>query len=236
VQKTWVNTYDPDLKFSGKEREGYSGLDYFGARYYDHKSYRFNSVDPIINKGDALVNPQFWNLYAYCRNNPVTFNDPNGKDVILLNSPNLFYGDGHNSILIGRDKGSDGSGGWVYKSKDGVKSRISGSDINTTKNFDSLNEFEKSEIAKSYERKFRMKTDEETDNRMLEAADVLIKIEYQVFKTQDKKGKVTGMNCADFTGAVLTIGGKRVPQSKGYASPDLQYDFVKKYNKGEELK
>jgi hypothetical protein len=41
VQKTWTDTYDPKLKFSGKEREGYSGLDYFGARYYDHKSYRF---------------------------------------------------------------------------------------------------------------------------------------------------------------------------------------------------
>jgi RHS repeat-associated protein len=67
IQKTWTNTCDPKLKFSGKEREGYSELDYFGARYYDHKSYRFNSVDPIINKTEALYNPQLWNLYAYCR-------------------------------------------------------------------------------------------------------------------------------------------------------------------------
>ncbi len=29
VQKTWVNTYDPKQKFSGKERETYSDLDYF---------------------------------------------------------------------------------------------------------------------------------------------------------------------------------------------------------------
>jgi RHS repeat-associated protein len=79
VQKNWVNTYDPKLKFSGKEREGYSELDYFGARYYDHKSYRFNSVDPIINREEALVNPQLWNLYAYCRNNPITYLDPDGK-------------------------------------------------------------------------------------------------------------------------------------------------------------
>jgi RHS repeat-associated protein len=82
VQKTWVNTYDPDLKFSGKEREGYSGLDYFGARYYDHKNYRFNSVDPIINREEALVNPQLWNLYAYCRNNPITYFDPDGMDFV----------------------------------------------------------------------------------------------------------------------------------------------------------
>jgi RHS repeat-associated protein len=81
AQKTWTNTYDPKLKFSGKEREGYSDLDYFGARYYDHNSYRFISVDPIINKEEALTNPQLWNLYAYCANNPITFLDPDGRDI-----------------------------------------------------------------------------------------------------------------------------------------------------------
>jgi RHS repeat-associated protein len=84
MQKQWVNTYSPSLKFSGKEREGNSELDYFGARYYDHLKYRFISVDLVINKDEALGNPQLWNLYAYCRNNPVTYLDPNGayeKDV-----------------------------------------------------------------------------------------------------------------------------------------------------------
>jgi RHS repeat-associated protein len=79
VQKTWINTYDPKLKFSRKEREGYSDLDYFGARYFDHKNYRFNSLDPIINREEALYNPQLWNLYAYCRNNPITYFDPDGR-------------------------------------------------------------------------------------------------------------------------------------------------------------
>jgi len=72
------------LKFSGKEREYKSEMDYFGARYYDHLKYRFLSVDPIINKDEALANPQLWNLYSYCRNNPITYSDPNGayeKDV-----------------------------------------------------------------------------------------------------------------------------------------------------------
>ncbi|MCU0289504.1 MAG: RHS repeat-associated core domain-containing protein [Acidobacteria bacterium] len=87
VQKTWTKTYDPKQKFSGKEREGYSELDYFGARYFDNNSYRFISVDPIINKEEALSNPQLWNLYAYCRNNPITKFDPDGqseKDVKLI--------------------------------------------------------------------------------------------------------------------------------------------------------
>jgi len=82
IQKTWTNTYEPKLKFSGKEREGYSGLDYFGARYFNYKSYRFNSVDPIINREEALYNPQLWNLYAYCENNPITHLDPDGRSHI----------------------------------------------------------------------------------------------------------------------------------------------------------
>jgi RHS repeat-associated protein len=91
IQKTWTNTCDPKLKFSGKEREGYSGLDYFGARYFDNKSYRFNSVDPVITRDEALINPQLWNLYAYCRNNPIRFVDPYGLDtyVILYGDPGL---------------------------------------------------------------------------------------------------------------------------------------------------
>ena len=66
------------------EREGYSQWDYFGARYYDHGMYRFTSVDPIINKKKALVNPQYWNLYAYTGNNPITYFDPDGMDFDYL--------------------------------------------------------------------------------------------------------------------------------------------------------
>ncbi len=82
MQKDWVSTYTPSLKFSGKEREAQSELDYFGGRYYDHLNYRFLSVDPIINKDEALANPQLWNLYAYCGNNPVLRMDPDGRYVI----------------------------------------------------------------------------------------------------------------------------------------------------------
>lgn len=74
-----MNTYQPSLKFSGKERESGSELDYFGARYYGHSQYRFISVDPVINKNEALANPQLWNLYSYCKNNPITNFDPDGR-------------------------------------------------------------------------------------------------------------------------------------------------------------
>jgi len=80
IQKTWVTTYDPALKFSGKQRDAESELDYFGARYYDRSLYRFLSVDPVIPAGKAVANPQRWNLYAYCLDNPVGYVDSTGAD------------------------------------------------------------------------------------------------------------------------------------------------------------
>ncbi|MCK5055531.1 MAG: RHS repeat-associated core domain-containing protein, partial [Candidatus Aminicenantes bacterium] len=79
IQQEWVNTYSPKQKFSGKERESYSDLDYFGARYYDSHSYRFISVDPVMSNKQAIINPQLWNLYIYCNNSPISFFDPDGR-------------------------------------------------------------------------------------------------------------------------------------------------------------
>jgi RHS repeat-associated protein len=79
VQKTWVNSFDPLPKFSGKERDKESGLDYFGARYYDRAQYRFISADPLIILQGAQATPQRWNLYVYCVNNPAIITDPSGK-------------------------------------------------------------------------------------------------------------------------------------------------------------
>ena len=89
--KTWTNTYNPNPKFSGKEREGYTKHDYFGARYYDNSTFRFISVDPIINLKKALTNPQYWNLYAYCGNNPITYIDPDGRHVESCAQLKMFF-------------------------------------------------------------------------------------------------------------------------------------------------
>ena len=83
IQQTLVSTYDPQLKFSGKERDAESGLDYFGARYYDRNIYRFISTDFSMNSVDALNAPHRWNLYSYCRNSPVTFVDMTGGHEVI---------------------------------------------------------------------------------------------------------------------------------------------------------
>jgi len=48
-------------KFTGKERDQETGLDYFGARYYGSALGRFTSPDPSP-AGVSVTDPQSWNL------------------------------------------------------------------------------------------------------------------------------------------------------------------------------
>ena len=64
-------------KFTGKERDSESGLDYFGARYYGSNMGRFMSPDAPVDQHPS--DPQSWNLYSYVRNNPLSNTDPTGN-------------------------------------------------------------------------------------------------------------------------------------------------------------
>jgi RHS repeat-associated protein len=64
-------------KFTSKERDSESGLDYFGARYYSSTTGRFTGVDPLMGSADVAM-PQTWNRYAYALNNPMNIIDPDG--------------------------------------------------------------------------------------------------------------------------------------------------------------
>ena len=74
-------------KFTGKERDQECGLDYFGARYFSGAMGRFTSADqPLLDQDPS--DPQSWNLYAYGRNNPLSFIDPTGTTVCDANGNN----------------------------------------------------------------------------------------------------------------------------------------------------
>jgi RHS repeat-associated protein len=78
--------YNPQIttnhyKFTGKERDAESNLDYFGARYYGSTLGRFVQADPLYLEFHRLTDPQQLNLYTYGRNNPLTFIDPLGLDI-----------------------------------------------------------------------------------------------------------------------------------------------------------
>ena len=66
-------------KFTQKERDTETGLDYFLARYYSSTDGRFTSADPLYITATRLGNPQQFNLYSYVGNNPMALVDPDGK-------------------------------------------------------------------------------------------------------------------------------------------------------------
>jgi RHS repeat-associated protein len=101
MQKVWEADYKPfgeeftveanhenDKRFVGKEKDGETGLNYFGARYLSAKTGRFLAPDPVraVGLGRGKVNasllaePQRLNTYAYSMNNPYRFIDQNGLD------------------------------------------------------------------------------------------------------------------------------------------------------------
>ncbi|MEQ1949576.1 MAG: RHS repeat-associated core domain-containing protein [Bryobacteraceae bacterium] len=82
-------------KFTSKERDAETGLDYFGARYMSSAQGRFTSpdeftggaVDPFTGQQIGqpgplpyadITNPQSLNKYAYVVNNPLRYTDPDG--------------------------------------------------------------------------------------------------------------------------------------------------------------
>jgi RHS repeat-associated protein len=84
-------------KFTSKERDNETGLDYFIARYYSSTQGRFTSPDEFSGGPDELysfvddasanptfyadlTNPQSLNKYQYSYNNPLRYVDPDGHD------------------------------------------------------------------------------------------------------------------------------------------------------------
>ncbi|WP_220464965.1 RHS repeat-associated core domain-containing protein [Granulicella sp. 5B5] len=73
-----------NYKFSGKERDPETGLDDFGARYYESALGRFMTPDwdakPITVPYAKFGDPQTLNLYSYVENGPVNRVDADGHD------------------------------------------------------------------------------------------------------------------------------------------------------------
>ena len=72
--RSYTSSADQRYKFTGKERDANTGLDYFGARYYDSWRGQWLQVDPHFTFYPSL------SPYNYAGNNPIIIIDPNGMD------------------------------------------------------------------------------------------------------------------------------------------------------------
>jgi|HubBroStandDraft_5_1064220.scaffolds.fasta_scaffold03954_12 RHS repeat-associated protein len=73
--------------FTGKERDAESGLDNFIARYDASSMGRFMTPDPGEDSGFNHMNdPQSWNGYAFARNNPGSYVDPDGRNYTVCDT------------------------------------------------------------------------------------------------------------------------------------------------------
>jgi RHS repeat-associated protein len=71
-------------KFTGKEKDTETSLDYFGARYYRAGMGRFMSVDPLWITNSRVPDPQGLNLYSYTRNRPMIAIDEEGTSTVVV--------------------------------------------------------------------------------------------------------------------------------------------------------
>jgi RHS repeat-associated protein len=144
--------YHPSpLHLTGKPRDAATGLDYFGARFDSSNFGRFMSHDPDELAGiDHMDDPQSWNGYAYTRDNPLLYSDPDGMNYIvceangkncadltnkqyaqfLKNSPNIYsYG---GKLYTTNENGTERKTGTVtyYNEKDvDAAAHIAGSQL-----------------------------------------------------------------------------------------------------------
>lgn len=114
------SAWDEKQWFTGKLEETRTGLQYFGARWYEPELGRFMSPDPLLFRED---NPVSFNRYAYANNNPYKFIDPDGREVAQVGIsavlPEIF---GTFQNILKRDiKVTGFSGGvvWSYPGSNG---------------------------------------------------------------------------------------------------------------------
>ena len=62
------------LRYRGYYYDSETGMYYLQSRYYDPETGRFINVDGLVSTGGFLG----FNMFAYCKNNPVMLSDPSG--------------------------------------------------------------------------------------------------------------------------------------------------------------
>ncbi|HXM49911.1 MAG TPA: RHS repeat-associated core domain-containing protein [Pyrinomonadaceae bacterium] len=104
-----------------KEHENETGLDYSQYRYYSSTQGRFTSPDPLLASA-KFSDPQSWNRYTYCGNNPLNYVDPTGLDWYRDTTEEGTI----HPVWLDDDPGKDSKyvawdGPWTYQSSESNK-------------------------------------------------------------------------------------------------------------------
>jgi RHS repeat-associated protein len=135
-------------KYTGYERDYETGLDFAQARYYANVQGRFTSTDPLLESGKP-EQPQSWNRYSYCINNPLLYVDPAGLiwGRLETNAGNYYvwYNDEEELKAAGATAvlSNAGAGGYVYQGVSGwVRLDRSGPNENNPKGWDVFDKYD----------------------------------------------------------------------------------------------
>jgi RHS repeat-associated protein len=105
-------TMPSDYGFTGQHSDSATGLDYYGARYYDPIAGQFSSADTTLPGGSLNI----WGLsrYAYVEGKPVIRTDPSGKGGCTRTNaegePNACWHGDQNAVNGGTARQSGNAG------------------------------------------------------------------------------------------------------------------------------
>ncbi len=95
----WGGSVSERRRFTGKERDPNTGLDYFEARYNSSSLGRFMTPDALQG---TIANPQTLNRFVYVADNPLRFTDPTGMFLCACGaSGDLSWNGGGNGLAQG---------------------------------------------------------------------------------------------------------------------------------------
>ncbi|MCK4642658.1 RHS repeat-associated core domain-containing protein, partial [bacterium] len=215
-------------KFTGKERDKESNLDYFGARYLDYNNGRFLKLDSVHG---ILFIPQSLNRYTFVRNRPLYFIDPDGEDVYLVFWQGGFSGSGHSGIGVdlNRELGKiqyytlHPWGNVYYGDVDPNKSTIQDydniKDMSKGKNKDGTPKYISPTTI------IRIKTDERLDKAIIAIYDSVVSgiTKYSAFGYRD------GMQCGHLSAILLKIIGIKLDMTNKADWPKFVKEQLEKY-------
>ncbi len=110
-QDCYGTPWTSGMMFTGALRDGATEFDYMGARDHWATLARFTRPDPE-GVGGTRGDPQSWNMYAYGRNNPLKYLDPEGLAYRVCQIDE--EGKEFNCGVVKDDRGDPGRRVWLH--------------------------------------------------------------------------------------------------------------------------